>query len=217
MMTAYSPIEMPADAFPRTTTVRDDATRDALLKAADRLLVTEGPSALTVRAIANEADMSTMNVYSRFGSKEGIIDELFRRGFASLNASMESVPETDNPLHDLYDIGVIYRDFATTNEAYYSLMFDRPVRGFEPTPESLGLAASGLKKLGRRVQRCLDAGVFVGTDADQIAASIWATCHGLVCIERFRAYSSIDDWDSLFEATMTMIARGLSPAHVPTQ
>ena len=87
-MTAFSPIEMPPDSFPRTTTVRDDATRDALLKAADRLLVDEGPSALTVRAIANEADMSTMNVYSRFGSKEGIIDELFRRGFASLNASM---------------------------------------------------------------------------------------------------------------------------------
>jgi AcrR family transcriptional regulator len=211
-MMALSPIQMPPDSFPRSTAVRDDATRDALLKAADRLLVTEGPGALTVRAIAHEAEMSTMNVYSRFGSKEGIIDELFRRGFASLNVSIRSVPETDNPLNDLYQIGVIYREFANSNEAYYSLMFDRPVRNYEPTPESLALATEGLGHLRHRVQRCLDAGVFVGEDAEQIAASIWATCHGLVCIERYSAYSSIDDWDGLFENTMMMIARGLSPS-----
>ena len=47
----------------------DDTSR-ALLAAAHRLLAEDGPEALTVRRIANEAGMSTMNVYSRFGGKD---------------------------------------------------------------------------------------------------------------------------------------------------
>lgn len=211
-MTVYSPIQMPADAFPRVATIRNDATREALLKAADQLLITEGASALTVRAIANAADMSTMNVYSRFGSKEGIIDELFRRGFASLHAAMTSVPETDDPLSDLRQLGSVYREFAQQNAAYYSLMFDRPVRDFEPSPEALELTVLGLNHLRDRVQRCIDAGKFAEGDSSEMAAAIWATCHGLVCIERFNDVSPVDDWDQLFERTMSMIARGLAPA-----
>lgn len=213
-MTAYSPIQMPADAFPRAATPRNDATRDALLKAADRLLVAEGPGSLTVRAIATEAEMSTMNVYSRFGSKEGIIDELFRRGFAALHASMAEVPETADPLDDLRQLGIVYRNFAKDHSAYYSLMFDRPVRGFEPSVEALDMTSVGLEHLAHRVQRCIDANQLIGDNAAEMAASIWAAVHGLVCIERFQEAYPIENWDGLFERTMQMIARGLSVAPV---
>ena len=46
----------------------------------------EGPGALTVRRIAAAAGMSTMNVYSRFGGKDGVLDELFVDGFRRLGA-----------------------------------------------------------------------------------------------------------------------------------
>ena len=59
-------------------------TREALLAAAHDLLATEGPAALTVRRIAAAAGMSTMNVYSRFGGKDGVLDELFIDGFRRL-------------------------------------------------------------------------------------------------------------------------------------
>ena len=58
-----------------------DQTSRALLDAAHRLLADHGSEALTVRRIATEAGMSTMNVYSRFGGKDGVIDELFIDGF----------------------------------------------------------------------------------------------------------------------------------------
>ncbi|MCB0956523.1 MAG: TetR family transcriptional regulator, partial [Ilumatobacter sp.] len=47
------------------TVSRLDDVGHALLDAADRLLTTEGAGALTIRRMASEAGVSTMNVYSR--------------------------------------------------------------------------------------------------------------------------------------------------------
>lgn len=209
-MIKYSPIDITPDQFPPVTTRRDDATRDTLLRAADRLLVEQGPSALTVRAIANEAEMSTMNVYSRYGSKEGIVDELYRRGFASLNSAMNDVPRTDDTLDDLRQIGVVYREFALENSAYYSLMFDRPVRYFEPSRESLSMAVDALRLLAERVRRCMDAGELAEGDETEVASSLWAAVHGVVCIERFKDFAPIPDWERLYDTTVSALIRGLS-------
>ena len=211
-MTRHSPIDIPAEQFPQVMTRRDDATRDSLLRAADRLLVEQGPGSLTVRAIATEAQMSTMNVYSRYGSKEGIVDELYRRGFASLQASMNDVDETDDPLDDLGKIGLVYRQFAGENAAYYSLMFDRPIRYFEPSGEALQMAVETLQLLADRIQRCMDSGQLQQANATDVALSLWATVHGVVCIERFKDYISAPDWEQLYDRTVTAVIRGLSPA-----
>ena len=89
-----------------------DNVGNALLKAADTLLASEGASALTVRRIATEAGMSTMNVYSRFGGKDGVVEHLFLQGFALLAEAMNEVPETDDPMLDLSICGAAYRRFA---------------------------------------------------------------------------------------------------------
>ena len=69
-----------------------DDTSAALLAAAHRLLAEDGPEALTVRRIAGEAGMSTMNVYSRFGGKDGVIDELYADGYRRLVAAIDADP-----------------------------------------------------------------------------------------------------------------------------
>ena len=68
--------------------VQLDSVGSTLLKAASDLLATEGPGALTVRRIANAAGVSTMNVYSRFGGKDGVVEQLFIEGFTRLGAGM---------------------------------------------------------------------------------------------------------------------------------
>ena len=69
----------------------------ALLTAAHDLSASDGPTALTVRRIAGAAGVSTMNVYSRFGGKDGVLDELFAEGFRRLGERMERHPSTDDP------------------------------------------------------------------------------------------------------------------------
>jgi AcrR family transcriptional regulator len=76
----------------------DDRSRANLLDVARTLLETEGPEALTVRRIAATAQLSTMNVYSRFGGKDGIIDELYSEGFHRLRARIAKHPKTGDPV-----------------------------------------------------------------------------------------------------------------------
>ncbi|MFP5486932.1 MAG: TetR/AcrR family transcriptional regulator, partial [Acidimicrobiia bacterium] len=99
-----------------------DETSEALLRAAHRLLAEDGPEALTVRKIAHAADMSTMNVYSRFGGKDGVIDELYADGYRRLFAEVDAIPTTDDIPSDLVEVAVTYRAWSIANPRYYAIM-----------------------------------------------------------------------------------------------
>jgi AcrR family transcriptional regulator len=114
-----------------------DETSEALVAAAHLLLADHGPEALTVRRIANAAGMSTMNVYSRFGGKDGVIDELYADGYRRLLAEVEAVPIGDDAADELYRIAITYRSWALHNPRYYAIMFRQAIPGFQPSPESV--------------------------------------------------------------------------------
>ena len=73
-----------------------DEQGQRILEAASELLSKEGASALSVRRIATAAGCSTMGLYSRFGGKDGVVDELYAEGFERLIAAMRANPSTDD-------------------------------------------------------------------------------------------------------------------------
>ena len=75
----------------------DEATRAALLAAAERLIDEEGPDAASVRAVADQVGTSTRAVYSVFGSKQGLLEALATRFFEELQAATDAIPLTDDP------------------------------------------------------------------------------------------------------------------------
>jgi AcrR family transcriptional regulator len=195
-----------------------DEVAQTLLKAASDVLATEGASALTVRRIATEAGVSTMNVYSRFGGKDGIVEHLYVEGFSRLRDATESVPYTDDPLGDLGGCGGAYRRFALDNPTYYSVMFDRPVRNFEPSPAALVHAGDTLQLLADRLQRAMDAGVLPEADALHTAAAVWATCHGVVSLELKDVGPPLLDWELVYAtATQSMMLGLMARASRPKQ
>lgn len=192
-----------------------DGTSEALLSAAHRLLAEDGPEALTVRRIAGEAGMSTMNVYSRFGGKDGVIDELYADGYRRLGAAIDEVPETDDVPADLMVIAETYRAFAKANPTYYGIMFRSAVPGYSPSPESTSVAISALSRMVGRVKRGQELGQIVspdGDDAQEIAAWLWATCHGIVSLELDGIADEFVSWEAVFENGMRTAIRGLRPA-----
>src|SRR3954467_2858136 len=74
-------------AVPSSTT-----TRETLLHAALRPLEHRGPGAVRIRDVAAAADQSTMGVYTHFGSKQGLLEELYLYGFQRLAGGLNSVP-----------------------------------------------------------------------------------------------------------------------------
>jgi AcrR family transcriptional regulator len=191
---------------------RVDDTRAALLAAAHDLLATEGPTALTVRRIAAAAGVSTMNVYSRFGGKDGVLDELFVDGFRRLTAKMEASPSGGDPMADLRQCGACYRQFALDNPTYYSLMFDRVVPDFEPSDAAVTTALGSLGELAARVQRAMDAGALRPDDAFTVASALWACEHGLVSLELRMADERGEpfDWDVIAPLAVKAMLDGLA-------
>jgi AcrR family transcriptional regulator len=203
-----------APASPRSRAGRTDETREALLAAAHDLLATEGPSALTVRRIAAAAGVSTMNVYSRFGGKDGVLDELFIHGFQRMSDAMADSPTSDDPIEDLMECGRAYRAFARTNPTYYSLMFDRVAPDFTPSDRAVETALAGLGRVVARVERAMDAGLIRQGDPFQVASALWACDHGLASLE-YRtpggAHLELFDWDAISDTAMRAMLRGLAP------
>jgi AcrR family transcriptional regulator len=67
-------------------------TRETLLDAALRLLEERGPGALRIRDLAAATEKSTMGVYTHFGSKQGLLEQLYLHGFRRLEDRLNSVP-----------------------------------------------------------------------------------------------------------------------------
>jgi AcrR family transcriptional regulator len=161
---------------------RDDDQEAEILDAASRVLREEGAGALTVRRIATDAGCSTMGIYSRFGGKDGVIDALYAEGFRMLCAGMSALPHTDDAVADFRRCSLNYRALALANSTHYMVMFGGAVPGFVASPESKELGHRAFDALVADVQRCLDAGAFVG-DAVDIAYTTWASMHGYVMLE----------------------------------
>src|SRR5690242_9322620 len=151
---------------PLMARTRDEQGR-RILEAASELLSTEGASALSVRKIAAAAGCSTMGLYSRFGGKDGVVDELYAEGFERLVDAMKANQPTDDPLADLRQGANCYRDSALANATHYMVMFGGAVPGFEPSDASHELAHAAFNGLVGKVKRCTDAGVLDGSP-DQI-------------------------------------------------
>src|ERR1700761_8375198 len=71
------------------------ALRDALLKAAERVLERDGLAGLTLRAVAREAGGSHAAPTPHFGDLTGLLSELAAIGFRQFNAAMAAACTPD--------------------------------------------------------------------------------------------------------------------------
>ena len=138
--------------------------------AALRLLEERGPGALRVRDVAAAAELSTMGVYTHFGSKQGLLEQLYLHGFERLAERLAAVP-SGSDRGELLAFALAYRGFALDNEALYGLMFERATPDFIPSDAS---RMAGLTTFEMLVARVGDAAT---------AHLVWAAMHGLVSIE----------------------------------
>ena len=159
---------------PGTTT-----TRETLLEAALQLLEERGPGALRIRDLSEAVGKSTMGVYTHFGSKQGLLEELYLHGFSRLEHRLEAVASGGDGQQELLAFALAYRGFALDNDALYGLMFERGTPDFVPSDDS---RMAGLKTFELLVQRIAGWQPELA-DPARDAHLVWATMHGLVTIE----------------------------------
>src|SRR5215475_2854236 len=89
--------------------------RRALVDAARRLLESEGPSALSLRAVAREAGVSPAAPYHHFKDKAELLEAVAQEGWDLLNAEMHKAKAGDKGRHQLTALGIAYVCFAREN------------------------------------------------------------------------------------------------------
>lgn len=171
-----------------------DETRQAVLDAASTLLQQEGPDALSNRRVAKAAGCTTMAIYSRFGSKGGILAGLFAEGVEQLAAAQAAVPRTDDPVADVRALCRAYRRTAHAFPGHYALIFGQPVPGWQPDEHLRQAARATFEHLISAVAR-----VTGPEAAPTMAWELWVACHGHVSAEQRGYGAMLPDLDVVFE------------------
>ena len=159
----------------------NEATRTALLVAAERIIAERGPSALSVRAVADAAGTTTRAVYSLFGSKDGLlVGALARDAFEFLSTEIQKLEETDDPVTDLIDVGVlVFRRLVREHPALYRIAFQRIVPGLDAGPELTAARQRAWGELIAKVARLESAGLLGGKPVPEAALEFNAMMEGL--------------------------------------
>jgi AcrR family transcriptional regulator len=100
------------------------ALREALLKAAERVLERDGLAGLTLRAVAREAGVSHAAPTHHFGDLTGLVSELAAIGFRQFNAAMASACDAaTTPLERTMARPKAYVAYAQAHPGMYGIMF----------------------------------------------------------------------------------------------
>jgi AcrR family transcriptional regulator len=108
----------------RPATYHHGSLREALLRAAERILERDGIQGLTLRAAAREAGVSHAAPKNHFGDLSGLLSDLAAMGFEQIAATMAAAPrEGDAPGARLIAVGRSYVAFARSHPGLFQLMY----------------------------------------------------------------------------------------------
>ena len=107
-----------------------------ILAAASDLFLEGGVSALSVRAIAARAGVSTIGIYSHFNGKDGLLEALYIEGFDMVSKAMD-IDDLSHPRLSVLKACERYMDIAENHKAHYQLIFGEAGSRYEPSDLSL--------------------------------------------------------------------------------
>ncbi len=160
-----------------------DDPKTKILKASSALFLKGGVRALSVRAIADHAGISTIGIYSHFQGKQGILDALYIEGFQRVSKAMDVIKPGSDPKAAVLHACRNYLDCAEKFEAHYLLIFGHPDDDYQPSPEARNVAAAAFNDLTHLAAALLPAATTPAQRQDA-AIQLWSVIHGFVCLKQ---------------------------------
>lgn len=181
-------------------------TKSNILAAASALFLAGGTGALSVRAIARKAGVSTIGIYSYFQGKQGILDALYIEGFQSVSRALDVDTDNLSPRQAVLAASRNYLDNAERLEAHYSLIFGKLDGSYEPSPEAQAAGIEAFSGLTELVGRLLPQGADKSQKQDA-AIRVWSLIHGFVSLRNHAVAQLVDmsDWKERTMKTAEML------------
>jgi AcrR family transcriptional regulator len=190
--------------------------RQGMLDAATRLLTEEGPAAMTVRRVAEAVNCSTTLLYSLFGGKDGLSNELYLEGFARLKeefrVASEQASARKEDMSGLAPLRLharVYHEYARHNPSYYMVMFGDAIAGFVPPVESRKQAWESFEVLIDTFDACMKNGALPPSNTTAAARLLWAAMHGAISLELKGYYLKTERADELYDAAVNAVLLSL--------
>jgi AcrR family transcriptional regulator len=196
--------------------------REALIRAALELIAQKGPAGFTFAEAARWAGVSPAAPYRHFRDRDELLADVARRGFDLFEAVLARAWDDGRPdVFTAFDrIGKAYLEFAKSEPAYYSAMFEAGI----PADSSPELRDAGERAFG--VLRTATERLVATMPAQNrppvlmMALHIWALSHGIASLfgrgDAGRRALPMSP-EELLEAAVLIYLRGLGIVDAPTE
>jgi AcrR family transcriptional regulator len=158
--------------------------KEALVRAALELIAEKGPAGFTFAEAARFAGVSPAAPYRHFRDRDELLADVARRGFEKFETALNAAwnDGTPDPFTAFDRTGKAYLQFARTEPAYYSAMFEA---GISPNT-SADLAQAGERAFAvlRRAAEAMVATVPAKgrPPAMMVSLHVWALSHGIASL-----------------------------------
>jgi AcrR family transcriptional regulator len=195
--------------------------KEALLRAALELIAQKGPAGFTFAEAARWAGVSPAAPYRHFRDRDELLANIALRGFRQFEEALARAWDEGRPdvFFALDRLGRAYLDFARSEPAYYSAMFEAgiPLTDNPELREAGDRAFAVLRSAAEKL--CAQVPARDRPPTLMVALHIWAMAHGIASLfgrgDAARRALPIAA-EELLEAQMLIYLRGLGVAVAKT-
>ena len=123
---------------------RHAQTKARIVQEAWKLAAEKGVAGVSLGELAQRVGLRQPSLYTYFASKNDLYDQMFAQGARALAQALAKRPESADPRETLRVRVRAYIEFCTADPARYQLLEQRPIPGFEPSPESFQITVGAL-------------------------------------------------------------------------
>jgi len=158
--------------------------KEALLRAALELIAQKGPAGFTFAEAARWAGVSPAAPYRHFRDRDELLSSVALRGFRQFETALAKAWNGGRPdvFMALERLGKAYLDFARTEPAYYSAMFEAgvPLTDNPELREAGDRAFAVLREAAEKL--CAEMPARGRPPALMVALHIWTMTHGIASL-----------------------------------
>ena len=162
--------------------LREQGLREQTLDAARRLIGRHGHRDVSMRDIAAEVGCSVSSLYLYFANRDALIHTLIDEGFQRWYGEQLALERTHpDPWARLDAVARRYVEFGLANPELYEIMYMFHPQSMRRIPKDLfRRIRRSLDLTTENILACAGADVLGESEARVVAASVWATLHGVV-------------------------------------
>ena len=187
-------------------------TKNRILSAAKAVLESAGFEGLTIRRVAQRADLSPMALYRHFKNKDELLNALMQDGISAWEAIVRGI-RTQDPVEWLEALMEAYLDFALTQPRRFDAAFFLPAPAARQFPDDFAAGRSPAIALAMaRIDEAKADGRFRDEPTLGIAMALAAYGQGFVSMQRARRFASDKQFKELYRAARRQFLDSLKPS-----